>query len=221
MKTYAEKNWCDCSKAVAYSLNFVQLCYGYGNDRYGDYFELCPACGHEIRQIKDYEYPKSGFSKKDYYLLDTYEYGVSEKLKTDMLNFGISPEIFKPVYTRKHDMILGWYLAPETTLPEVYQLNCMSKKVICRDCGYTMYEYNESARSNEAYGGIGYPLYIDENALSCLKDIAKTTEYGNCDVMITLSLYHYLIDRYPRLECRPVFLGDIQGDSEFKRLKRR
>ena len=68
---------------MAYSLNFVQICYAYGSDRYMDYFELCPKCEHEIRQIKPYEYPKSGFSKKDYYLLDTYEYGVSDKLKAN------------------------------------------------------------------------------------------------------------------------------------------
>lgn len=221
MKTYAEKNWGDCSKAVAYSLNFVQLCYAYGNDRYADYFELCPKCGHEIRQRKPYEYPKSGFSKKDYFLLDTYEYGVSGKLKADMLDFGVLPEIFKPVYTRKHDMILGWYLVPGTALPEVYKFNCMNKRVVCRDCGYTQYEYDESACSNEVYGGIGYPLYIDEKALSALGDIAKTTENGSCDVLISLGLYNFLIAKYPRLECRPVFLGDIRNDPEFLRVNRR
>ena len=29
MKTYAEKKWGDCSKAVAYQFNFVKLVYGY------------------------------------------------------------------------------------------------------------------------------------------------------------------------------------------------
>ncbi|MGN1442948.1 MAG: hypothetical protein ACI4XE_03775 [Acutalibacteraceae bacterium] len=221
MKTYAEKNWGDCSKAVAYSLNFVQLCYAYESDCYADYFELCSSCGHEIRQIKPYEYPKSGFSKKDYFLLDTYEYGVSDKLKADMIAFGVPSEIFKPVYTRKHDIILGWYLAPETTLPEVYKLNCMSKNVICRDCGYTLYEYDESACTNEVYGGLGYPFYIDEKALSALDSIAKTTEYGNRDVLISLDLYNFLIEKYPRLECRPVFLGNIRNDPEFLRVKLR
>lgn len=221
MKTYAEKSWGDCSKAVAYSLNFVQLCYGYGNDCYMDYFELCPSCGHEIRQIKAYEYPKSGFSKKDYFLLDTYEYGVSDKLKADMITFGVSPGIFKPVYTRKHDAILGWYLVPGTTLPEVYEHNCMTKNVICRDCWYTLYEYDESACTNEVYGGLGYPLYIDEKALSALDSIAKTTEYGNRDVLISLDLYNFLIEKYPRLECRPVFLGNIRNDPEFLRVNLR
>lgn len=32
MKTFAEKTWGDCSKAVAYQFNFVKLVYRYSAD---------------------------------------------------------------------------------------------------------------------------------------------------------------------------------------------
>ena len=86
--TYAEKKWGDCSKAVAYQFNFVKLVYGYPTDRYIDYYYLCPKCECCIAQRKDYEYPKSSFPKnKDYYLFDTYDSGVSEKLRNYMIEF--------------------------------------------------------------------------------------------------------------------------------------
>ena len=37
--------------------------------------------------------------------------------------------------------------------------------------------------------------------------------------MISLELYNYLIEKYPRLECRPVFLGNVKDDPEFKKIK--
>lgn len=95
--TYAEKHWGDCSNAVAYQFNFVKLCYGYPSDCYNDYFELCPKCESVIKQKRDYEYPKSSFSKnKDYYLLDTYDSGVSEKLKRICLILGFQKTISDP-----------------------------------------------------------------------------------------------------------------------------
>ena len=36
----------------------------------------------------------------------------------------------------------------------------------------------------------------------------------------SLEIYNYLIEKYPRLECRPVFLGNVKDDDpEYKRLK--
>ena len=69
MKTYAEKNWGDCSKAVAYNLNFTQMCYSPGNVPRSEFYKV--ACNNCLRdeQHKEFEYRKSDFSKKEIILL--------------------------------------------------------------------------------------------------------------------------------------------------------
>ena len=44
-------------------------------------------------------------------------------------------------------------------------------------------------------------------ALKNLKSLNRTFE--NTDTIISLELYEYLIKKYPKLECRPVFVGDL------------
>ena len=44
-------------------------------------------------------------------------------------------------------------------------------------------------------------------------------EIGSYTVIISLELYNYLIEKYPRLECRPVFLGNVKDDPEYKKIK--
>ena len=126
--TFAEKTWGDCKNAVAYQLNFIQLCYGYDSDCYNDYFNICPHCGHAVSQKKDYEYPKSGFSKKDYYLLDTYDCGVSCELMEYMLSFGIIRGNFRPVFTRNHNILLGYQITPIHTLSSYVANTYFAKK---------------------------------------------------------------------------------------------
>lgn len=43
-------------------------------------------------------------------------------------------------------------------------------------------------------------------------------EVGSYTVIISLELYDYLIKKYPRLECRPVFIGNIKQDKEYIRV---
>ena len=58
--TYAEKNWGDCSNAVAYSLNFVQICYLADSKGWSDFFtSSCISCERYDVQIKILQYPKS------------------------------------------------------------------------------------------------------------------------------------------------------------------
>ena len=215
--TFAEKNWGNCEKAVAYQLNFVQLCYGYGNDCYDDYYNLCPHCGHATTQKKDYEYPKRGFSKKDYYLLDTYDYGVSCEMMEYMLSFGIAKDNFRPIFTRDHKNPLGYQIAPVYTLKShVDIISYTKKKLICSFCNKYEYEYPYDYFA--VYDRAGYPVYISENILGEIKahHIVKTCEHKN--VIISLKFYNYIIEKYPRIECRPVFLGDLKADPEYIRL---
>lgn len=216
--TYAEKKWGDCSKAVAYQFNFVKLVYRYSADCYDDYFYLCPKCKNEVEQKKDYEYPKSSFPKnKDYYLLDTYDSGVSEKLKNDMLEFGIAESNFRPIYSRKHNEILGYQVTPKNILPSITENNAERQIFYCEHCKIKKFEVDDSYF--DAYNRLGYPVYISKEAFDKMEHInCLDGEVGSYTVIISLELYNYLIEKYPRLECRPVFIGNVKNDPEYKRL---
>ena len=218
MRTFAEKNWGDCSKAVAYELNFVQMCYGYTSVSAADYFQsICPHIDDLSVQYKDFEYPRSGYSKKDYYQLDSYDMAVYKKMKNDMIEFGVQAEEFRPVYTRKHDVVLGWQIVPKHILPPIWQVNGEREIIECEICDYRIYECLDEIDFFEAYNGFGYPVYITQNAYEQMRHINATFE-NKSRVIISLDLYNYLIKKYPRLECRPVFLGDIKNDKEYIRL---
>lgn len=216
--TYAEKKWGDCSKAVAYQFNFVKLVYRYSADCYDDYFYLCPKCKNEVEQKKDYEYPKSSFPKnKDYYLLDTYDSGVSEKLKNDMLEFGIAESNFRPIYSRKHNEILGYQVTPKNMLPSITENNAEREIFYCEHCKTKKFEVDDSYF--DAYNRLGCPVYISKEAFDKMEHInCLDGEVGSYTVIIFLELYNYLIEKYPRLECRPVFIGNVKNDPEYKRL---
>lgn len=216
--TYAEKKWGDCSKAVAYQFNFVKLVYRYSADCYDDYFYLCPKCKNEVEQKKDYEYPKSSFPKnKDYYLLDTYDSGVSEKLKNDMLEFGIAESNFRPIYSRKHNEILGYQVTPKNMLPSITENNAERQIFYCEHCKIKKFEVDDSYF--DAYNRLGCPVYISKEAFDKMEHInCLDGEVGSYTVIISLELYNYLIEKYPRLECRPVFIGNVKNDPEYKRL---
>lgn len=216
--TYAEKKWGDCSKAVAYQFNFVKLVYRYSADCYDDYFYLCPKCKNEVEQKKDYEYPKSSFPKnKDYYLLDTYDSGVSEKLKNDMLEFGIAESNFRPIYSRKHNEILGYQVTPKNMLLSITENNAERQIFYCEHCKTKKFEVDDSYF--DAYNRLGYPVYISKEAFDKMEHInCLDGEVGSYTVIISLELYNYLIEKYPRLECRPVFIGNVKNDPEYKRL---
>ena len=213
MSTYAEKNWGDCSEAVAYSLNFVQMCYISGD--FSRFFNVvCDECEHNV-QVKSFEYSKGNFSKKDYYILDMLVYGVSEKLKNDMVAFGISEDLFKPIYTKKHDVILGYQIVPKNILPLTYKENGMYEYSRCKKCGKIQYELYDKIAFMKVYHDLGFPVYINQSAFDAMEDVNALGERPGNDVIISLDLYNYLIEKYPRLECRPVLLGSVYEDKEY------
>ncbi len=215
--TYAEKMWGDCSNAVAYSLNFVQICYLADSKGWLDFFtSSCNLCERYDIQIKNLQYPKSRFSKKDYYYLDIGYYGVSLNLYNDMIKFGVSEDNFKPIYNSNETLILGYQIVPTHILPPIYDKNYMIEIDECRKCGRKFYEYSDCANSDIAYDKLGYPVYITEKVLENIKSLNGT--YENTDTIISLELYEYLIKKYPKLECRPVFVGDLKQDREYIRL---
>ncbi len=223
--TFAEKNWGDCSSAVAYELNFVQQCECYSDETYYDYFAEDCKCGLKTHQIKDLSFPKGKFSKKDYYQLDIEGFGVSEKLKNSMISFGIDENVFRPVST-KSEIILGYQLVPYVILPYIYDQNDTRAIFICPECGERRFEVMyyggdyDDKYDQRAYKGVGYPTYIPNDVLEIIdkEKVVRTKEFN--DIIISLDLYNYLIKLYPRLECRPVFLGDLKDDKEYKRVRK-
>ena len=217
MKTYAEKNWGDCSKAVAYNLNFVQMCYSPGNAQRNEYYTImCDVCERE-QQSKDFEYRKSDFSKKDYFILDYLCYGVSEELKDDMIAFGLNENNFRPIYKRNSDVILGYQIVADNILPDMTGINGKYKFSECDVCNHKCYELQDELQATEAYDGLGYPVYLTEEAYKEIQHINCLYE-DHDDIIISCSLYDFLIKKYPRMECRPVFIGTVYEDSEYLRL---
>lgn len=216
MKTFAENKWGNCKNAVAYTIRFTGITYGYDCDGFYDYHKsMCPYCNYNEIQTRDYEYPRSIFSKKDFVFLDTYEYAVSPKIYNDMLEFGISPDNFRPIYNRNQKELLGYQLTPSKRLSDNREINGYIAVAQCEHCGTKYYELASDISHIDAYKGYGYPTYIDENTLSELKHIAYVL---NNEVIISLELYNYLIEKYPKFQCCPVFIGDIRQDREYIRL---
>lgn len=216
MKTFAEKNWGDCSKAVAYQLNFVKLCYC--NDMYNDFWKSdCPHCDIKKIQFRNYEYPKSSIpKKKDYFQTDiNYDMVVKQELMEHMLEFGVSKENFRPIYTKNHNEILAYQITPTTRLNALPNENGYKVIEHCDYCDSSKYEVDEKILNDCVYSRVGYPLYINETELHKLKDIAVIDGYG--DIIISLDLYNHIISKYPRLECRPVFLGSVYNDKQYIR----
>ncbi len=217
MRTYAEKNWGDCSNAVAYSLNFTQMCYSPNNVSRDEYYSVvCDICQRE-KQNKDFEYRKSDFSKKDYFILDHYCYGVSKELKAHMIEFGLNENNFRPIYTRNRDVILGYQIVSNNILSETFDVNGKYEFSECKACHHKCYEIYDELNATEAYNGLGYPVFLTKEAYKQLQHINCLYE-DNDDILISCELYNFLIEKYPRLECRPVFIGSVYEDSEYLRL---
>lgn len=219
MQTYAEKYWGDCSKAIGYQLNFEHI-YLVCNESWAKSFRS--STKHDVHfdvQVMPYKYPKSSISKnKDFYRLNGYHCGVSKRLMQDMVDFGANREDFLPIInSRNSEDVLGYSLLPKNILPPIYHLNCMHKVYYCNECKIFKFEYNDDVNMLDAYNGSGYPVYIDEEVLKCFNIINRTLEFET-DVIINLELYNYLINKYPKLECRPVFIGNLADDPEYKRI---
>ncbi|MGN0486577.1 MAG: hypothetical protein ACI4GB_05020 [Acutalibacteraceae bacterium] len=142
---------------------------------------------------------------------------MSEKLKQDMISFGISENIFRPIYSSRGNLVLGYQIIPLNILPPTYKENGMSEIYCCKQCGRKIYEVKDDLYCTEAYDGLGYPTYITQEVLNKMQDVNGLYE-NNDNVIISLNLYNHLIEKYPKLECRPVFLGSVYDDDEYIRL---
>lgn len=217
MKTFAQKNWpIEDKDAVAYQLNFVSMCYGYGNELHKDYFKPCCEKSHVLCvHFKDFEYPKANM-KKPYVQLDWYFYAVSEDLKNAIVESGIDDkeeDVFRPIWTRKHDKPIAYSIEPKHILKPIFKENNYRVKTICPDCDVVWATVKDEDLTTEAYNNeIGKPIYISQEVLSDLHDFNYTYEYFGPggyllrDVIVSKKIYDIIIKLYPRAEFRPVLI---------------
>lgn len=134
-----------------------------------------------------------------------------------MIAFGLSEDNFRMIHTRKHDVVLGYQIIADNVLPDMTGVNGKYKFSECYVCHDKCYELHDALQATEAYGGLGYPIYMTEEAYKELQHINCLYE-DHDDIIISHSLYDFLIKRYPRMECRPVFIGTVYEDIEYLRL---
>ena len=64
--------------------------------------------------------------------MDTYDSGVSEKIRNNMIDFGISEDNFRPIYSRNHNEILGYQVTPKNMLQSITENNAQKPVFIVK-----------------------------------------------------------------------------------------
>lgn len=218
-KTFEQKNWPQIAdKAVAYSLNFVSMAYGYGNDIHEDYFRPCCDRTKSVSvHYRDFEFPKSKAILKPYLQLDWYFYAIDENLKNAILEFGIddNEDIFRPVWTRKHDNPICFSIEPKNVLKPIAKENNYGTKTICENCDVVWaYIKDDDITAHSEFNGAGRPVYINKAVLESMHDFNVTYEYFGPGgyllrkVIISKRVHDFILSKYPKAEFRPVLLID-------------
>ena len=93
-----------------------------------------------------------------------------------MLEFGIEESNFRPIYSRKHNEILGYQLTPKNMLPSITENNAEKQIFYCEHCKTKKFEVDDSYF--DTYNRLGCPVYISKEAFD--KMYPYFTEiYGN------------------------------------------
>lgn len=210
MKKFMDSKWGKrIEEAVAFRINFHSFVYGYDDCGYYDYFEeICSKCGKEI-QIKDYEAPRST-CKKEYSIIDTYYFGVSENIKNLLVQndeLDITNADFRPIRNKSGDIVY-YQITPQHTMLPITSVNPRRELKPCKKCGGIQYRSKEMVNENdERY------YYITKEALEEMHDINVTYEHFNMympDFVISRKAYDFLIEKYPRMQFNPMFLKDSE-----------
>lgn len=221
MKTYEQKNWPnEVGKAVAYSLDFVSMAYGYGNDIHEDYFKPCCEKTKSVSvHYKDFEFPKTKTILRPYLQLKWLYYAISPELKDDIIAFGIDDyetDVFRPVWTRKHDKPICYSIEPKHILKPIARENNYDTKVICENCDVVWtFPKQDDITVHTEYNGLGRPWYIGQDVLDKMHDFNVTYEYFGpggylCrEVIVSKRVHDFIIAKYPRAEFRPVVLKNV------------
>ena len=192
-------------EAKAFALSFTNFAYFYDDLEDTDtHTVVCEVCYKEI-QYADYRMPKSS-AKKDTAILHSLEFGVSPKLREELIaKFDITEADFRPVRTKKGEIVY-YQITPQHVMRPLHKVNEWPVLSICPHCGNI--RYDDSGRENDK--GESY-YYISQEVLDDLHDFNITFERFHRDYplfVISRRLYDYLIERYPRTHYFPFFLNE-------------
>lgn len=192
-------------KAKAFALSFTNFAYFYDDLEDTDtHFVVCEVCYKE-EQFADYRMPKAS-AKKDTSILHSLEFGISPELREELIeNFDIKEADFRPIRTRKGEIIY-YQITPQHVMLPLHEVNEWPVLSICSNCGNI--RYDDTSREND--NGEPY-YYISQEVLNDLHDLNLTFEHFHRDYplyVISRRLYDFLISRYPRTHYFPFFLKE-------------
>lgn len=205
MKNINERNYSNISDAVAFVVRFAFMVYGYDDIAPIEFYSKeCTTCGKNI-QSKDLLVPKSSF-KKEYGVTSLIDPVISDDIKKALIdNFDISENDFRPVYTKKGELVC-WQITPKSVLMPMISVNRIRQLKPCRKCGRVQYRINEYT-NDKGY----FYYYMTKDALEAMSDINRTYEEYNgyrSECVVSRRVYEYLIERYPRMIFEPIFLKE-------------
>ena len=190
-------------EAKAFSLSFTNFVYFYDDVCLDDFQTIvCKECGRFV-QDKDYLFPKAN-CKKPSGILHTYEFGVSQELRNELIaQFDITAEDFRPIRSKKGEVIY-YQITPQNVMLPIHEENEWHVHKVCPRCGSIQYEapwkYNDK---DEPYG------YISQNAFENMHDLNVTCESLRRHMplyLVSRRVYEFLTERYPRTHFIPFFL---------------
>jgi hypothetical protein len=141
---------------------------------------------------------------KEFAILSSYDYGVSISIKEQLIeNFDISENDFRPVKTKAGEIVY-YQITPQHIMKPIASVNPWKPHPQCRVCGSVWHTTKEmeNEKGEEYY-------HITEEALADLKDINVT--YERLERFYPLNIvsrrvFDYLIEKYPRMRFKPLFL---------------
>ncbi len=203
MSTLMDRLYDNIDEAKAFELSFTNFVYFYDDVCIDDFqTTLCEECGKAV-QDKDYLVPKAN-CKKPTGILHTYEFGVSQELRDELIErFDIAEADFRPIRSKKGEIVY-YQITPQNVMLSIYEENGWIPKEPCSQCGSLQYHHHEyENEKGEFYH------YISQNALDNMKDLNVTYERFRFHMpvcVISRRVYDFLTERYPRTHYVPFFI---------------
>lgn len=210
MKPFMDRLYSNIADAKAFQLSFTNFVYIYDDMCLDDFVTtVCEECGMTI-QSRDYMVPRSN-CKKDYGILHSLDFGVSQKLRDDLIaEFDITTEDFRPIYSKRGELVY-YQVTPRHTMLPVYKPNRWIPMIPCKRCGTQRFTpYNFENEREEFYHK------ITQEALEEMHDLNVTYERFGCNmplVVVSRRVYDFLVKRYPRTHYYPFFLANDIGNE--------
>lgn len=207
LKKLMDRLYCNIDEAKAFILSFTNFVYSYDEMLVTDFQTvLCDNCGNAI-QSRDYLFPKASCQKPTG-LLDTFEFGVSQELRDDLIErFDITEKDFRPIRTKRGNIVY-YQITPQHVMLPIHEENGWTAKEPCPCCGSVQYmhldvkEQHRNDKGEDIY-------YISQAALDDMHDLNVTCErfrFYMPEYIISRRVYDYLTERYPRTHYFPMFL---------------